>query len=159
MDGSFHLFDGTPHIPKQDFTKPVNSPSGGGGLTSTTQDYFKFAQMLCNKGELDGTRIIGPRTLAFMASNHLKLELLPYGIGLNRDHGRGFGLGFAVVIDPTQVGVLNSVGNYGWGGAAATNFWVDPVEDIVGIIMTQLMDNMLPFQDEFRALTYQALVD
>ena len=91
--------------------------------------------------------------------NHLKPELLPLAIGLSAIPGRGFGLGFDVVIDPAQTGVLNSFGNYGWGGAAATNFWVDPQEQIVGIIMTQLMDNMLPFQQDFRALTYQALVD
>ena len=158
VDGSFHLFQGTPHIPFQDFTKPVNSPSGGGGLVSTTEDYLKFAMMLANKGEWDGTRIIGQKTLEFMHMNHLKPELMPIGIGLNTINGTGFGLGFSVILDPAQKGVMNSVGNYGWGGAAATNFWIDPQEEIVGIIMTQLMDNMLPFQDDFRVLTYQALI-
>ena len=73
--------------------------------------------------------------------------------------GAGFGLGFGVVMDPARAGVINSVGNYGWGGAAATNFWVDPQEELVGIIMTQIMMNLIPHQDDFRAMTYQALVD
>lgn len=159
MDSSFHLFQGTPHIPAQNFTVMPNSPSGGGGLISTTEDYLKFAQMLANQGELDGTRLLSPRTIAFMRMNHLKPELLPFGHGPNRDWGMGFGLGVSMVLDPAQTGVLSSVGNYGWGGAAATNFWVDPVEDMVCIIMTQLMDNMLPFQSDFRVLTYQAMVE
>ena len=159
QNGSFQEYRGAPHIPAHDYTQPASAPSGGGGLVSTTEDYWQFANMLSNEGELEGARIIGRKTLEFMTMNHLKPELLPLAIGLSAIPGRGFGLGFDVVIDPAQTGVLNSFGNYGWGGAAATNFWVDPQEQIVGIIMTQLMDNMLPFQQDFRALTYQALVD
>jgi CubicO group peptidase (beta-lactamase class C family) len=158
-DNSFHLFTGSPHIPLQDFTIPTNAPSGGGGLLSTTEDYFKFAHMLLNKGELDGTRLLGRKTLEHMTINHLKPEHMPFGIGLNQASGMGFGLGFSMVIDLARAGVMNSIGNYGWNGAAATNFWVDPQEEIVGIIMTQLMDNMLPFRDELRVMTYQALID
>ena len=159
VDGSFREYEGAPNIPFHDFTKPASAPSGGGGLVSTISDYWLFARMLLNRGESNGVRILGRKTLEFMTMNHLRSELLPIDIGGNTIGGRGFGLGFDVVIDPPQTGVLNSTGTYGWSGAAATNFWVDPQERIVGIIMTQLMDNLLNFQADFRALTYQALVD
>ena len=159
QDGSFHEYQGAPHIPTHDYSRPASAPSGGGGLVGTTADFWQFANMLLNEGELEGARIIGRKTLEYMTMNHLKPDLLPMVLGLKAIAGRGFGLGFDVVMDPAQTGVLNSYGNYGWSGAAATNFWVDPQEQIVGIIMTQLMDNMLMFQNDFRALTYQALVD
>jgi len=157
--GGFSEYEGAPHIPWHDYSKPASAPSGGGGLVSTTADYWQFANMLLNEGELYDTRIIGRKTLEFMTRNHIKDDLLPLAIGLANIPGRGFGLGFDVVMDAPQTGVINSEGNYGWSGAAATNFWVDPQEQLVGIIMTQLMDNMLPFQQDFRALTYQALID
>ena len=159
QNGGFREYKGAPNIPFHDYTKRASAPSGGGGLVSTTADYWRFANMLLNEGELGDVRIIGRKTLEFMTRNHIKPELLPLAIGPNPIPGRGFGLGFDVVMDAAQTGVLNSDGNYGWSGAAATNFWVDPQEQLVGIIMTQLMDNMLPFQQDFRALTYQALVD
>ena len=159
QDGSFHEYEGAPHIPWHDYTQPASAPSGGGGLISTTTDYWQFANMLLNEGESGDVRIIGRKTLEYMTLNHIKPDLLPLAIGINEIPGRGFGLGFDVVIDPAQTGVINSLGNFGWSGAAATNFWVDPQEQLVGIIMTQLMDNMLPFQQDFRALTYQALID
>ena len=159
LDGSFSEYTGTPHIPVHDFTKPVSAASGGGGLVSTMSDYWQFAAMLLNEGETSDARIIGRKTLEFMTRNHIKPALLPLEIGFKKIPGRGFGLGFDVIIDAAQTGVLNSDGGYGWSGAAATNFWVDPQEQLVGIIMTQLMDNMLFFQQDFRALTYQALVD
>ena len=115
--------------------------------------------MLLNEGELNDIRIIGRKTLEFMTRNHIRPELLPLAIGFANMPGKGFGLGFDVVIDAARTGVLNSDGNFGWSGAASTNFWVDPQEQLVGIITTQLMDNMLPFGQDFRALTYQALVD
>ncbi|MCE2470326.1 MAG: beta-lactamase family protein [Anaerolineae bacterium] len=157
--GGFSEYEGAPHIPWHDYSKPASAPSGGGGLVSTMSDYWQFANMLLNEGELYDTRIIGRKTLEFMTRNHISKELLPMAIGLATISGRGFGLGFDVVMDAPQTGVINSEGNYGWSGAAATNFWVDPQEQLVGIIMTQLMDNMLLFQQDFRALTYQALVD
>ncbi len=157
--GGFSEYEGAPHIPWHDYSKPASAPSGGGGLVSTMSDYWQFANMLLNEGELYDTRIIGRKTLEFMTRNHISKELLPLAIGLATISGRGFGLGFDVVMDAPQTGVINSEGNYGWSGAAATNFWVDPQEQLVGIIMTQLMDNMLLFQQDFRALTYQALVD
>ncbi len=157
--GGFREYKGDPKIPRHDYTRPVSAPSGGGGLVSTTGDYWRFANMLLNEGILGDMRIIGRKTLEFMTRNHIRPELLPLAIGPTSIPGRGFGLGFDVVMDAAQTGVLNSDGNYGWSGAAATNFWVDPQERLVGIIMTQLMDNMLPFQQDFRALTYQALAD
>ncbi len=157
--GRFSEYEGAPHIPWHDYTQPASAPSGGGGLVSTMSDYWQFANMLLNEGELLDVRIIGRKTLEYMTRNHLKSELLPMAIGLAGIPGRGFGLGFDVVMDAAQTGVINSDGNYGWSGAAATNFWVDPQEQLVGIIMTQLMENMLPFQADFRALTYQALID
>ena len=157
--GGFSAYESTPHIPLHDYSKPASAPSGGGGLVSTAADYWQFANMLLNEGELHDVRIIGRKTLEFMTRNHIKDDLLPLAIGPANIPGRGFGLGFDVVMDAAQTGVLNSDGNYGWSGAAATNFWVDPQEQLAGIIMTQLMDNMLPFQQDFRALTYQALID
>ena len=159
QNGGFREYSGAPNIPFHDYTKPASAPSGGGGLVSTTADYWRFANMLLNEGALGEVRIIGRKTLEFMSRNHIKPGLLPLAIGPQPMPGRGFGLGFDVIIDAAQTGVLNSDGNYGWSGAAATNFWVDPQEQLVGIIMTQLMDSMLFFQQDFRALTYQALVD
>jgi CubicO group peptidase (beta-lactamase class C family) len=159
QNGGFREYKGAPNIPFHDYAKPASAPSGGGGLVSTTADYWRFANMLLNEGELGDIRIIGRKTLEYMTRNHIKPELLPLAIGPTPIPGRGFGLGFDVVLDAAQTGVLNSDGNYGWSGAAATNFWVDPQEQLAGIIMTQLMDNMLPFQQDFRALAYQALVD
>ena len=158
-DNSFHEFPGMPSIPAQDFTQPVKSPSGGGGLVSTTEDYWRFARMLLNKGAAGDVRLLGRKTVEYMALNHLSPSLLPIGIGEAMMPGKGFGLGFEVVIDAAQTGVINSNGNYGWGGAAATHFWIDPHERMVCIMMTQLMENTLPFQADFRNLCYQALVD
>lgn len=158
-DSSFYLHKGTSDVPLRDVAVPPKAPSGGGGLVSTTEDYLKFAQMLLNKGEIDGTHLLGRKTVEYMTVNHLKAELLPIAVGPSPINGTGFGLGFAVTIHPAQAAVMNSVGNYGWGGAAATNFWVDPQEHIIGIIMTQLLENALPFSDDFRVMTYQALID
>ena len=159
VDGSFLEYTGEPQIPFHDFTKPASAPSGGGGLVSTIGDYWQFANMLLRGGELDGVRFLGRKTLEFMHKNHLRPELLPLTIGPNPIPSKGFGLGFDVILDPAQTGVLNSKGTFGWSVAAATNFWADPQEQIVGIIMTQLMNNLLNFQADFRTLTYQALVD
>ena len=97
--GGFSEYEGAPHIPWHDYTKPASAPSGGGGLVSTMSDYWQFANMLLNEGELYDTRIIGRKTLEFMTRNHLKSELLPMAIGLANIPGRGFGLGFDVVMD------------------------------------------------------------
>ena len=134
--------------------------SGGGGLMSTLPDYLRFAQMLLNRGELDGVRLIGPRTLDLMTLNHVDPGLLPLEIGGNPMPGYGFGLGFSVLIDTAQYGVPMPAGCYGWSGMAKTNFWVDPVEEIVGIFMTQLIiDEVYPIHHLFKILAYQAMVE
>ncbi|MBI1923502.1 serine hydrolase [Candidatus Poribacteria bacterium] len=128
-------------------------PSGGGGLVSTASDYMRFCQMLLNGGELDGVRILGRKTVELMTMNHLPDDV-DFG-----DGDTGFGLGFAVVLDVAKTGELASAGTYSWGGAAATTFWIDPQEELIGVLMTQLLNNPHPFQREFRVLTYSAIVD
>ncbi|MFK8022990.1 MAG: serine hydrolase domain-containing protein [Ilumatobacter sp.] len=118
--------------------------SGGGGLCGTAADYLRFARMLLNKGELDGVRLLGSRTVDYMTSNHLpdNLDLGNFGRPLFSEtnyEGIGFGLGFSVVLDPAQNRTLSSAGEYGWGGAASTLFWCDPTEDIAVVFLTQLL--------------------
>ncbi|WP_417517510.1 serine hydrolase domain-containing protein [Minwuia sp.] len=141
----------------------VKTFSGGGGLQSTIDDYWKFAEMLRAKGAYDGGRILGPRTVDFMASNHLEGDLAANGQPVFSEvsyAGIGFGLGFAVMIDPPKSESMGSPGDFGWGGMASTAFWVDPVEDMVVIFMTQLMpSSFYPIRKELRALVHQALVD
>ncbi len=146
------------------YLAPPKMLSGGGGLVSTMGDYHRFTQMLRNGGELDGTRIIGRRTLEFMVSNHLPGggDLTECGRALFSEaafDGVGFGLGFSVVLNPAKAKVLSSKGEFAWGGAASTAFWVDPVEDITLVFLTQLMPSTIhPIRPELKALVYQALV-
>jgi CubicO group peptidase (beta-lactamase class C family) len=139
--------------------------SGGGGLLSTTQDYHRFTQMLLRGGELDGRRLLGSRTLRYMTANSLPggQDLEQFGIPLfaeTRFDGQGFGLGFSVLEDPVAYGTLASKGEYGWGGAASTAFWVDPLEQITMIFMTQLLPSSTwPIRTQLRQLVYSALVD
>ncbi len=144
-------------------TYPTDAPDvfarGGHGLFSTARDYLRFAQMLLNGGELDGQRLLGRKTLDLMHSNHLPPALLPYEIGGIPNPGFGFGLGSRVMMDPAATGGPGSVGEYGWAGAAKTYYWVDPVEDLVGVLMTQYMVGMDMPEQDLRALAYQAIVD
>lgn len=143
---------------------PPKILSGGGGLVSTMGDYHRFTQMLRNGGELDGVRVIGRRTLEFMASNHLPggTDLTECGRALFSEaafDGVGFGLGFSVVLDAAKAKVVSSKGEFAWGGAASTAFWVDPVEDITLVFLTQLLPSSVhPIRPELKALVYQALV-
>lgn len=126
-------------------------------MFSTTGDYLRFTQMLLNKGELDGVRLLGRKTVELMTTN-----CLPAGVHLNNDptNGAGFGLGVSLLLDLGKVQQLGSIGNYGWGGAANTNFWIDPVEQLIGIVMLQFMpSDTYPVVVDFRNLVYQALVD
>jgi CubicO group peptidase (beta-lactamase class C family) len=142
----------------------VTMHSGGGGLVSTIHDYSRFARMLLNGGSLDGKRIIGRKTLALMASNHLEggrdMEEAAYGpnIGVVRT-GMGFGLGFGVVLDPAKAQLAASRGEFYWSGAASTHFWVDPSEDLTAVFMTQLFSLGRPstLGRELRAMVYAAL--
>lgn len=132
---------------------------GGGGLVSTALDYWQFAELVRQKGSHNGVRLLGRKTVEYMTQNHLPSSLLPMVLG-EPMLGVGFGLGFSVVMDPAQTAVVNSVGNHGWGGWASTNFWVDPQEQVVGMIMTQLIPNgEFQLSEDFRTAVYQALVD
>jgi CubicO group peptidase (beta-lactamase class C family) len=118
--------------------------------------------MLLNGGELDGVRLIGPKTIEMMTANHLPDALIPIRVGPTPVPGHGFGLGVRVLVDPAQFGVLGSAGEYGWGGAASTYFWIDPKEELIGILMPQFLPASLlpvPLREIFKNLTYQALVD
>ncbi len=139
--------------------------SGGGGLVSSAADYHRFTQMLRNRGELDGVRLLSPRTVDYMARNHLPggADLEAFGRPLFAEttfDGVGFGLGFSVVLDPAANKVLSSPGEYAWGGAASTAFWVDPVEDLTALFFTQLLpSSTFPIRTQLRQLVYQALID
>jgi CubicO group peptidase (beta-lactamase class C family) len=147
------------------YHQPAHFISGGGGLVSTSHDYSRFCQMLLNKGELDGVRLIAPKTLELMASNHLPggKDLTELSISLFSESaysGTGFGLGFAVTMDPMKTLIAGSPGEYFWGGMASTAFWIDPVEDLACIFMTQLMpSNAYPIRRQLRTLVYSALVE
>jgi len=137
--------------------------SGGGGLLSTVGDYYRFCQMLFNGGSLDGKRVIGSRTLAFMARNHLPggADMSRYatgGFSESAYEGVGFGLGFANKLNPVQNGYPGSVGSYFWGGLASTLFWVDPVEDLAVVFMTQLIpSSTFNFRGQLENIIYAAL--
>ncbi len=128
--------------------------SGGGGLVSTSQDYMRLCLMLINGGEFEGRRYLSPKTVQLMSSNHL--GSLPMGWGRA---GWGFGLGFGVQIDPALAGEIGSAGEYNWGGAAGTRFWIDPEEKLVGIFMVQSIPHQTRLADQFKVLTYQALTE
>ena len=140
-------------------------PSGGGGLFSTMRDYMRFADMLRAGGTLDGVRILSPKTIEYMASNHLVVPANGTGeapqlrLGNLYPGGFGFGLGVGVIESPQALGVLASEGEFSWGGAAGTVFWVDPVEDIVVVGMIQLMSSPWPLRNQLRVLTNGALTE
>ena len=144
--------------------KPL-AEMGGGGLVSTMSDYMKFAMMLRNGGELGGVRILSPRTVSYMASNHLPdgADLSEFGRPLFAEtafDGVGFGLTMSVTLDPVKAKVPGSVGDFGWGGAFSTIFTVNPAEDLVYLFMTQLMPSSAhPIRPQFKQLVHQALVD
>jgi CubicO group peptidase (beta-lactamase class C family) len=139
--------------------------SGGGGLVSTAADYHRFTQLLLNGGELDGVRLLGTRTVEYMSRNHLPgdADLEEFGRPLFSEtsfDGVGFGLGFSVVMDAAKNKVLSSEGEFSWGGAASTLFWVDPVEQITAVFLTQLLpSSTYPLRPQMKQLVYQALVD
>ena len=137
------------------FSKSPKFLSGGGGLVSTASDYVRFCQMMLNGGELEGVRVLGRKTVELMTMNHLDFKLLSSGPG----GGSGFGLGFGVLMDVAKSGSIGSAGAYSWGGAASTGFWIDPREELIGILMTQVLPYTGRFTEEFKVLTYQAIVD
>lgn len=141
----------------------VTTFAGGAGLVSTLGDYFRFTEMLRRKGEFEGVRLLGRKTVEYMTCNHLPGDLAAMGQAAFNEtsyEGIGFGLGFAVVLDPARAAVLTSKGEYHWGGAASTAFWIDPAEDLSVIFLTQLLPSgTYPLRRELRALVYQALID
>ena len=145
--------------------RPPAYLSGGGGMVASARDYHRFTDMLRCRGELDGARLLSPRTVDYMASNHLPdgADLAAFGRPLYAESafdGVGFGLGFAVTIDAVKAKVVSSVGEYNWGGAASTTFWVDPVEDLTVQFLTQLLPSSThPIRPQLKQLVYQALVD
>ncbi len=142
------------------YQQPVKFLSGSGGLVATASDYMRFAQMMLNGGELDGVRILSRKTVELMTTNHLPETILPFRVGANVMKGYGFGLGVRVLQNVAESAVPGSVGEYGWGGLASTYFWVDPTEEMIGLILTQLIPSRTyPIRNEFRVLAYQAIVD
>jgi CubicO group peptidase (beta-lactamase class C family) len=138
--------------------------SGAGGLVSTAADYLRFCKMLNNGGELDGVRILGPRTLNLMTINHLPggkdLATMAQNAGETQREGQGFGLGFAVLLDQAEAQIIGTPGEYYWGGAASTAFFVNPAEDLIMLFLTQLRpSSTYPIRRELRATIYSALVE
>lgn len=146
------------------FASEPGFKSGGGGLTGTIADYMRFCEMLRRGGELDGHRVIGPRTLEMMHMNHLAggkdlTQMAIGGFSETANEGVGFGLGFASTMSQTQTATLGT-GDYYWGGAASTIFWVDPKEDLSVVFMTQLMPSgTFNFRGQLKSLIYSAIVD
>jgi CubicO group peptidase (beta-lactamase class C family) len=138
--------------------------SGGGGLTGTTEDYLRFCEMLRRGGELDGARILGPRTIELMRRNHLKggadlAQMTIGGVSETANEGVGFGLGFASTLDAVKSGSI-AAGDYYWGGAASTIFWVDAQEDLVVVFMTQLMPSAtFNFRGQLKSIIYSSIVE
>jgi len=159
----------TPRLMEGPFANGVLAPrsylSGAGGLVSTMHDYVAFCQMLANGGQLDGRRVLGRKTLELMTVNHLPngaslQDVAIGGFGEAGFEGVGFGLGFAVGLGPAATAMVGSGGEFYWGGAASTAFWVDPVEDLFVVFMTQLFPSIAyPFRAQLRALVYQAIDD
>ncbi|MEO1163364.1 MAG: serine hydrolase domain-containing protein [Chloroflexota bacterium] len=158
------LYDPQPFEPQKTFgvgdvTTPTQRPLGGAGLTSTLDDYLRFANCLLNGGELDGFRLIAPRTLRWMASDHLEPHMLPIKLGPGKV-GTRFGLGFRVVKNIGESQVSTSVGEFGWSGAAQTYFSIAPAEDMILLYMSQLIPaHPYPVRNRFVNLVYQAIME
>ena len=151
---------------RSSYRRPPTFLSGGGGLVSTTEDYARFCQMLVNGGELDGVRVLGRKTVDLMRTNHLpgngelRQFAVPGGYGEVGFDGVGFGLTMAVGLGEAATQSIGSAGDYYWGGAASTIFWIDPNESLAVIFMTQLMPSgTFNFRGQLRALVYPAIAD
>jgi CubicO group peptidase (beta-lactamase class C family) len=165
-DGKLDLFDDPQNSP---WFAPPKLESGGGGLVGTADDYLRFCRMLLNKGELDGVRLLSPKTVQLMTSNHLPgakeiADLSPVSDAFNESgyRGIGFGLGVAVTLDPAKVGIPGTVGEFAWGGMASTAFFVDPKEDMAVVFMTQaIMDTArrVRLRRDLRSLIYGAMTE
>jgi CubicO group peptidase (beta-lactamase class C family) len=168
---TFHAADRKGGLTLQDdpatssFLSPPSLISGGGGLCSTSADFLTFCRALLNGGEFDGVRLVGPKTLQLMTANHLPggrtlPELSRSLFSEASYHGIGFGLGFSVTLDPAQTLIPGSAGEYAWGGAATTSFWIDPAEELVTIFMTQVLPSTATaIRRELRTMVYSAITD
>jgi CubicO group peptidase (beta-lactamase class C family) len=150
------------HAQASPFAAPNRLSSGGGGLVSTVADYLRFCQLILGGGEAHGVRLLGRKTVALMTQDHVGEAETAAGLarlsGVPR-HGVGFGLGFQVMLDPARAQILGSKGEISWGGAASTQFFIDPAEDLISILMTQYMpSSTYPLGFQLRVMTYQALV-
>ncbi len=147
------------------YLKPPRLFSGGGGMVSTAADYLRFCMMLRNGGTLDGAQILSPKTIELMTRNHLPdgKDLPALSRSLFSEvtyNGVGFGLGFAVTLDTVKTMLPGTAGDYFWGGAASTYFWIDPAEDLITIFMTQLLPSAAyPIRRELRTLVYSAFTE
>ena len=156
-DGELMTVD---HADSSEFTENVTFFSGGGGLVSTTKDYLQFCKMILNKGELNGVRILGPKTVEIMIEDHLKFIPNIGGPMTLPNNGTSFGLGFSVVKNTAANEVIGSVGTHSWGGMAGTFFGIDPKEDLIFILMIQLIDfDNLNISKRFQTLVYQSIVE
>lgn len=151
--------------PMRNVARPHRWASGGGGLVSTAADYLRFCQMLLNGGELDGVRLLAPKTIRHMASSHLPADCSYGETARSRfgalapvpEMGHGFGLGFAVRTQSGMSPVPGSVGDYFWGGVTGTYFWIDPAEDLVAVFLSQAPDRRLHYRYLSRQLVYAAI--
>lgn len=157
------LFDDPQRSP---YLAPPHFVSGGGGLVSSTADYLRFCRLLLGGGELEGVRLIGPKTLELVTSNHLPggadmatLARSPIALTETNSEGVGFGLGFAVTLNPAPALVPGNAGAYSWGGAAATAFWIDPLEDLAVIFMTQLLYAPDRLRRSLQTFVYAAMTE
>ena len=163
-DGKLDLFDDPQNSP---WFAPPRLESGGGGLAGTADDYLRFCRMLLNNGELDGARLLSPKTVQLMTANHLPglqeiADLSPAADAFNESgyRGIGFGLGVAVTLDPARVGIPGTPGEFAWGGMASTAFFVDPKEDMAVVFMTQaIVDTArrVRLRRDLRSLIYGAM--
>lgn len=137
--------------------------SGGGGLLSTIDDYATFAEMLRNAGSVNGTRILGPKTVEYMMCNHLPGDIAsmgPQSFAEQPMQGTGFGIGGSVILDPGRLGAPSSIGDFGWGGMASTFFWIDRKNELSTVFFTQLSpSSSYPSRAELRALVLGALLE
>lgn len=141
------------HPDKSDFGKKSNTPYGGGGLVSTIADYFRFAQMILNKGELDGVRILSRKTVEYMLLDHL-----PEGERVGP--GFGMGIGFGILTDPVEYGRMSTTGSARWSGAANTFFWIDPQEELIFMVWTQLFPyGVYDIRHKFKIMAQAAIID
>jgi CubicO group peptidase (beta-lactamase class C family) len=166
QDGKLTLFDA---YPNEKYFDPPALESGGGGLAGTADDYLRFCRMLLNKGELDGVRLLSPKTVAMMTANQLPdgkeiADLSPSADAFNESgyRGVGFGLGVAVTLDPVKVGIPGTPGEFAWGGMASTAFFVDPKEDMAVVFMTQVITDTarrVRLRRDLRTLIYGAMTE